>query len=91
MSFSLPADSPSSALVKKSAIEVDDDQPGEWNTITGVSVETDVVTEMDPEPDTAQLFGGERTSLMKTITNLWTGNPANFLSLEYPRYSLNKS
>ncbi|KAI8996739.1 hypothetical protein BC832DRAFT_297099 [Gaertneriomyces semiglobifer] len=65
----------------------EDDMPGEWNIISGVAGET-----LDPEDapsDTRenrdiQSLAGERSSIMKTITSLWTGNAANLLPLEYP-------
>ncbi|KAJ3029837.1 1-phosphatidylinositol-3-phosphate 5-kinase [Rhizophlyctis rosea] len=61
----------------------DEDFPMEWNTISGVSVEA-LEGDKSTFPPELLLMGGERTSIMKTITNLWTGNAANFLPLEYP-------
>jgi 1-phosphatidylinositol-3-phosphate 5-kinase len=69
---------------KKSVISTEDEEPSDWNTITGVSVEAEEALEEEIENSDSALFAGERTSIMKTITNLWTGNPANFLPLEYP-------
>lgn len=70
---------------KKNNVKLEDDEePKEWNTISGVSVEQEPQDETSPAKEEPQLVPGERTSLMKTITNLWTGNPANFLPLEYP-------
>ncbi|KAJ3046413.1 1-phosphatidylinositol-3-phosphate 5-kinase [Rhizophlyctis rosea] len=61
----------------------DEDFPMEWNTISGVSVEA-LEGDKSAFPPGLLLMGGERTSIMKTITNLWTGNAANFLPLTYP-------
>ncbi|KAJ3161653.1 1-phosphatidylinositol-3-phosphate 5-kinase [Geranomyces michiganensis] len=65
----------------------EDDMPVEWNIISGVAGET-------PERDYPQAFNrdlrdiqamvGERTSIMKTLTSLWTGNAANFAPLQCP-------
>jgi hypothetical protein len=53
----------------------------EWNTITGVAGEN------EKEESDLQFEASSETrptSIMKTITNLWTGNPGNFLPLVYP-------
>ncbi|KAJ3173677.1 1-phosphatidylinositol-3-phosphate 5-kinase [Geranomyces variabilis] len=65
----------------------EEDMPVEWNIISGVAGET-------PERDYPQAFNrdlreiqamvGERTSIMKTLTSLWTGNAANFAPLQCP-------
>jgi 1-phosphatidylinositol-3-phosphate 5-kinase len=56
----------------------EDEKTPQWNTITGVAgeVEREQPANIAPEQ--------RPTSIMKTITNLWTGNPANFLPLQYP-------
>ncbi|KND01990.1 uncharacterized protein SPPG_02496 [Spizellomyces punctatus DAOM BR117] len=66
----------------------DDDMPVEWNIISGVAGE---MLEREVPPPAVnrdirelQALVGERTSIMKTITSLWTGNAANFLPLECP-------
>ncbi|KAI8925782.1 hypothetical protein BC831DRAFT_459437 [Entophlyctis helioformis] len=69
--------------IKAGQMLADEDEPsGEWNTITGVAAET-----VQPPPSQTSAAGpavGERASIMKTITNLWNGNAANFLPLAYP-------
>lgn len=53
----------------------------EWNTITGVAGQN------EKEESGMQFESSSEarpTSIMKTITNLWTGNPGNFLPLAYP-------
>ena len=63
----------------------DEEYISELNIITGVTAENEPYLDGTDSLNTASnLLGGERTSIMKTITNLWTGNPANFLPLEYP-------
>lgn len=55
----------------------------DWNNFTGVTVEN------EPISYSAENLGpGERNSIMKTLTNLWTGNQANLLPLEYPEYAI---
>ena len=55
----------------------------EMNTITGVTAESDTLPRR--AQDTFNNNGDNRpTSIMQTITNLWTGNPANFIPLVYP-------
>lgn len=51
------------------------------NTFTGVTGEAADGDPFGPAPQS-----GERTSLMQTISNLWTGNIANFAPLAYPSY-----
>lgn len=70
----------SSSYPKKHLLGIDDEWPSHFNVISGVAVEAIPETEVNLN----QFIAGERTSIMKTITNLWTGNPANFLPLEYP-------
>ncbi|KAI8907211.1 hypothetical protein EDD86DRAFT_192392 [Gorgonomyces haynaldii] len=53
------------------------DDEGGINAITGVTA-----GQMQPQVETPS--AGERTSLMQTISNLWTGNTANFQPLVYP-------
>ncbi|KAJ3273208.1 1-phosphatidylinositol-3-phosphate 5-kinase [Terramyces sp. JEL0728] len=60
----------------------DEDAIHEFNTITGVAQgesEKD-----DLRLDSSSATDARPTSIMKTITNLWNGNPANFLPLVYP-------
>ncbi|KAI8896889.1 hypothetical protein BC833DRAFT_595714 [Globomyces pollinis-pini] len=59
----------------------EDDLKSEWNTITGVAAETRTEEPRFESPANSE---SRPTSIMKTITNLWTGNPANFLPLVYP-------
>ena len=57
-----------------------DEDLAEWNSITGVSGGAEKeLTQFDPSTPEIR-----PTSLMKTITNLWNGNPGNFLPLDYP-------
>jgi hypothetical protein len=58
-------------------ISDEDEGIEEFNTITGVAAEP----ENNPRRETKEV---KSTSLMKTITNIWNGNPANFLPLVYP-------
>nr|KAJ3421474.1 1-phosphatidylinositol-3-phosphate 5-kinase [Polyrhizophydium stewartii] len=69
------------------ALADDDEAAPGINLITGVAAETDSV--LPSLPAMPAVFGslgpaGERGSIMKTITNLWNGNPANFLPIAYP-------
>jgi 1-phosphatidylinositol-3-phosphate 5-kinase len=61
-------------------IEEEDAIGPDWNTITGVTAESERNKPNSVMPDQRP------TSIMKTITNLWTGNPANFLPLKYPSH-----
>ncbi|KAI8823387.1 uncharacterized protein EV422DRAFT_611449 [Fimicolochytrium jonesii] len=69
----------------------EEDMPLEWNIISGVAGETsehlqsstdqlDLNKELSPSAATS----GERTSIMKTLTSLWTGNAANLAPLQCP-------
>jgi hypothetical protein len=57
-----------------------EDQEG-LNRFTGVAAESSDGDRFGPSP-----LPGERASIMQTISNLWTGNVANFLPLIYPSY-----
>ena len=59
-----------------------EEEPIGWDNFTGVTVENDPIP--DNSAQSLSLLPGERTSIMKTITNFWTGNQANLLPLEYP-------
>ncbi|KAI9091886.1 hypothetical protein DFS34DRAFT_634485 [Phlyctochytrium arcticum] len=77
-----------------------DDDDGDvlsgWNTISGVAGQSlerelsddddDIVSALGANRDLkdAPHLTAERSSIMKTITSLWTGNAANFLPLETP-------
>ena len=58
----------------------EEDISPEWNTITGVTGQNE--NEVDVQFESSS--EARPTSIMKTITNLWTGNPGNFLPLIYP-------
>ncbi|KAJ3300300.1 1-phosphatidylinositol-3-phosphate 5-kinase [Borealophlyctis nickersoniae] len=73
------------ARSKGEGVGDDEEAPMEWNTISGVATEASEGER--PTVAGSVMIGGERTSIMKTITNLWTGNAANFLPLEYPTLS----
>lgn len=62
-------------------VSIEEDFPAAGiNTFSGVAAN-------DDSPLSFSLKGpGERTSLIQTITNLWTGNLANFAPLAYPMY-----
>lgn len=69
-----------SGATQKNLSDEDDSHEG-LNPFTGVVPESH-----DHEssfPTTPPLLG-ERTSIMQTISNIWNGNPANFLPLIYP-------
>ena len=59
----------------------EEETPGNLNMISGVAAEVEQADGMMPISLTNP---GERASIMKTISNLWTGNVANFLPLAYP-------
>lgn len=58
-----------------------EDETSDWNNFTGVTVENEPISEV---ASAETLLPGERNSIMKTLTNLWTGNQANLLQLDYP-------
>jgi hypothetical protein len=58
----------------------EEDISPEWNTITGVTGQNENEVDLQFESSSE----ARPTSIMKTITNLWTGNPGNFLPLIYP-------
>ncbi|KAI8914807.1 hypothetical protein DFJ77DRAFT_35109 [Powellomyces hirtus] len=65
----------------------EDDMPLEWNTISGVAGETperDFPPIINKDLREIQAMVGERSSIMKTLTSLWTGNAANFAPLQCP-------
>ncbi|KAH6569672.1 hypothetical protein BASA60_008142 [Batrachochytrium salamandrivorans] len=66
--------------LSKGQVLADEDEP-----LAGVNMITGVAAEVEPAISIPQ-YGpaGERASIMKTITNLWNGNPANFLPIAYP-------
>jgi hypothetical protein len=58
----------------------------EDETNIGTNIFTGVAAESENMHFESLRTPGERTSIMQTISNLWNGNPANFLSLVYPSY-----
>jgi hypothetical protein len=67
---------------KHASLAFEEDEPSQWNNFTGVTVENEPTSDVVyPE----NFLPGERTSIMKTLTNFWTGNQANLLPLEYPQ------
>ncbi|KAJ3322288.1 1-phosphatidylinositol-3-phosphate 5-kinase [Boothiomyces sp. JEL0866] len=72
---------PLSAATERQLNE-DEDAAHEFNTITGVAQGES--EKEDLRIDSTSATDVRPTSIMKTITNLWNGNPANFLPLVYP-------
>ncbi|KAJ3257004.1 1-phosphatidylinositol-3-phosphate 5-kinase [Boothiomyces macroporosus] len=72
---------PLSAATERQLNE-DEDATHEFNTITGVAQGES--EKEDLRLDSTSATDIRPTSIMKTITNLWNGNPANFLPLAYP-------
>ncbi|KAJ3312054.1 1-phosphatidylinositol-3-phosphate 5-kinase [Boothiomyces sp. JEL0838] len=72
---------PVSAATERQLNE-DEDATHEFNTITGVAQGES--EKEDLRLDSTSATDIRPTSIMKTITNLWNGNPANFLPLAYP-------
>ncbi|KAJ3024266.1 1-phosphatidylinositol-3-phosphate 5-kinase [Thoreauomyces humboldtii] len=65
----------------------EDDMPLEWNIISGVAGETperELPPAINRDLRDIQAMVGERSSIMKTLTSLWTGNAANFTPLQHP-------
>ena len=71
----------SSPLNPPRQVLVDEDSNAEINAITGVTAESDTLPRRIHDLNQLE---NRPTSLMQTITNLWTGNPANFSALRYP-------
>ncbi|OAJ42226.1 hypothetical protein BDEG_25711 [Batrachochytrium dendrobatidis JEL423] len=69
-----------SKRLSKGQVLADEDEP-----LAGVNMITGVAAEVEPIISMPQ-FGpaNERASILKSITNIWNGNPANFLPIAYP-------
>lgn len=63
---------------------LEDESCAEWNAITGVTCEQNSTLDHKPLSKDMNIMGTERSSIMKTITNLWSNPSAILQPLKYP-------